>query len=233
MDHLKYNLKFLRKEAKKTQRRVSNDLKMDEKRLSNYENIGKNNREPDYDTLLQLADYYGVSVDDLLRKDISVERIKERYAGKIAELQADFTTLIYESEEWKEYKERTAKKQRWQSDEPDYDAIAEEFETDRSFWGNSEELAAGMTLEDAIANINDCREKLLDGKYNRLYELFYKYYLYDTIAGIDFTSRGGYTKFWLDDLKEIIVFSAIAYDSIVAELTEFYNLVIKEVGNET
>lgn len=50
------------------QKRVAYDLRMSEQTLSNYVN-GK--REPDYATLMKIADYFHVSTDYLLGHDIN------------------------------------------------------------------------------------------------------------------------------------------------------------------
>ena len=58
------NLLQLRKEAGKSQLEVAQDCNLTRQALSNYE-LGK--RVPGTDMLLMLADYYGVTVDSLLR----------------------------------------------------------------------------------------------------------------------------------------------------------------------
>ena len=57
-------LKNIRKERKLNQLRVAMDLNISREALSHYEN-GK--RSPDIDMLLKLSDYYGVSIDYLIR----------------------------------------------------------------------------------------------------------------------------------------------------------------------
>lgn len=57
------NLKERRILLKKTQEEVANDLNMQKQTYQNYE-YGK--REPDFLTLIKLADYYQVSIDYLL-----------------------------------------------------------------------------------------------------------------------------------------------------------------------
>ncbi len=57
------NLQFLRKNLKKTQAEVAQDLKLQKQTYQNYE-LGK--RQPDSNTLILLADYFGVSIDYLL-----------------------------------------------------------------------------------------------------------------------------------------------------------------------
>lgn len=61
-------LAALRKKKKRTQYEVAEDLRMTRGKYANYE---QGQREPDAETLVQLADYYGVSIDYLLgRTDI-------------------------------------------------------------------------------------------------------------------------------------------------------------------
>ncbi len=60
------NLQFLRKNLKKTQAEVAQDLKLQKQTYQNYE-LGK--RQPDSNTLILLADYFGVSIDYLLEHE--------------------------------------------------------------------------------------------------------------------------------------------------------------------
>ena len=55
-------LKILRKRLNKTQEEVAKDLKLQKQTYQNYE-LGK--REPDIETLKNLADYFNVSLDYL------------------------------------------------------------------------------------------------------------------------------------------------------------------------
>ena len=55
-------LKILRKQLNKTQEEVAKDLKLQKQTYQNYE-LGK--REPDIETLKNLADYFNVSLDYL------------------------------------------------------------------------------------------------------------------------------------------------------------------------
>ena len=62
------NLKFLRKRRKKTQDDVAFALELKRSTLNGYENgIG----EPKLERLIALADYYRISIDDLVRKDLT------------------------------------------------------------------------------------------------------------------------------------------------------------------
>lgn len=58
-------LKELRLKINKTQEEVAQDLKLKKQTYQNYE---LQKREPDIQTLIQLADYYNVSVDKLLNR---------------------------------------------------------------------------------------------------------------------------------------------------------------------
>lgn len=61
-------LKELRKEKKLLQKELAYDLNLSQETISLYET---NRREPDYTTLIKIADYFNVSVDYLLgRTDI-------------------------------------------------------------------------------------------------------------------------------------------------------------------
>jgi transcriptional regulator with XRE-family HTH domain len=61
------NLKYLRKQTGKSQEEVSQDLMMKRTTLSGYEN---GSAEPSLDNLLKLAEYYKVSVDQMIRKPL-------------------------------------------------------------------------------------------------------------------------------------------------------------------
>lgn len=66
-----FYLRKLRKEKNITMKQLANYLKISESAISQYEN---EKREPDYNTLCKLADYFGVSVDYLLgRTDLNEE----------------------------------------------------------------------------------------------------------------------------------------------------------------
>jgi transcriptional regulator with XRE-family HTH domain len=62
------NLKYLRKSKAKSQEEVANDISIKRTTLSGYEN---GSAEPNTDYLLRLSDYYGITVDALLRQDLS------------------------------------------------------------------------------------------------------------------------------------------------------------------
>lgn len=62
------NLKLLRNRVKKSQEEVANDLGLTRSSYSGYEN---GVAQPNIEILVQLSDYYKVSVDDLLKKDFS------------------------------------------------------------------------------------------------------------------------------------------------------------------
>jgi transcriptional regulator with XRE-family HTH domain len=66
------NLKFLRKRRKKTQDDVAFALEMKRSTLNGYENgIG----EPKLTRLIALADYYRISLDELVRKDLRTYKV--------------------------------------------------------------------------------------------------------------------------------------------------------------
>ena len=60
-------LKECRQNMNKTRREVATDLDMSDGGYQNYE-LG--NREPNYQNLIKIADYFGVSVDYLLGRDV-------------------------------------------------------------------------------------------------------------------------------------------------------------------
>ena len=60
---MEFRLKKLRKERNISQLKLAIDLNMNQNSISRYEN---NEREADYETLIQFADYFDVSLDYLL-----------------------------------------------------------------------------------------------------------------------------------------------------------------------
>lgn len=60
---MEFRLKALRKERCISQLKLALDLNMNQNAISRYENL---EREADYETLIKLADYFGVSLDYLL-----------------------------------------------------------------------------------------------------------------------------------------------------------------------
>jgi DNA-binding XRE family transcriptional regulator len=67
--HLQKNLKYLRKKAGKTQDELSTEWGIGRTTLAHYE-IGKS--EPNVETLMLMASYFCISVDQLLTKDLQV-----------------------------------------------------------------------------------------------------------------------------------------------------------------
>jgi transcriptional regulator with XRE-family HTH domain len=62
LSKFKERFQLLRKESKKTQAAIADELGMTPQTLSYY----ANGREPNYDTLIKIADYFNVSLDYLL-----------------------------------------------------------------------------------------------------------------------------------------------------------------------
>jgi len=60
---MEFRLKKLRKERNISQLKLAIDLNMNQNTISRYENL---EREADYETLIKLADYFGVSLDYLM-----------------------------------------------------------------------------------------------------------------------------------------------------------------------
>jgi len=65
--NLAFNLKFLRKKSGKTQDALSSEVNIGRTTIANYE---AGISEPNVDTLLLFANYFGVSLDDLLSKNM-------------------------------------------------------------------------------------------------------------------------------------------------------------------
>lgn len=96
-------LRELREKRGLTLEQVAEALGLRNQYVSNYE-LGK--RKPDYDTLSKFADFYGVSVDYLLGRDVQ-ENPPGTKAGREVTFD-DFTYAMYE--EGKELTEENKKK---------------------------------------------------------------------------------------------------------------------------
>lgn len=67
---MEFRLKKLRKTRKISQLKLAMDLNMNQNTISRYENL---EREADYETLIKLADYFGVSIDYLLGRTDKID----------------------------------------------------------------------------------------------------------------------------------------------------------------
>ena len=63
---MEFRLKVLRRERGISQLKLAMDLNMNQNSISRYETM---ERQADYETLIQFADYFGVSLDYLLGRD--------------------------------------------------------------------------------------------------------------------------------------------------------------------
>jgi transcriptional regulator with XRE-family HTH domain len=73
MTYLSENLKLLRKRSQKSQEEVAAQFDIKRARWNSFER----GTAPDYDTLIQLSDSFKVSIDHLIRKDLSQLRDQE------------------------------------------------------------------------------------------------------------------------------------------------------------
>ncbi len=76
------NISALRKKKGITQEELANELKVSSQAVSKWEN---NTSCPDISLLTQIADYFGVSVDDLLREqeEVIVDKAEENKDGNV------------------------------------------------------------------------------------------------------------------------------------------------------
>ena len=66
LPNMHFRLKELRKNRKISQLKLAMDLNMNQNTISRYENM---EREADYETLIKIADYFHVTLDNLLGRD--------------------------------------------------------------------------------------------------------------------------------------------------------------------
>ena len=67
------NLKYLRKQKKRSQQRVADDLDIPRTTLGDYE---RGHTEPNIETLSRMASYFDVSIDELIRSELSDENLE-------------------------------------------------------------------------------------------------------------------------------------------------------------
>jgi len=98
---LNQRLELLRKEKHLTKKQVADFLKIDQSTYGKYE---LNKREPDFDTLQKLADFYDVSVDFLLgRTDIRNYHVSEAQSGYMIDVSGLPEEIIKQAEDYIEY----------------------------------------------------------------------------------------------------------------------------------
>lgn len=96
------NFEIIRKQKKLTQTEVANHLQITQATLSSYEN---GRTQPDFKTLIALADYYDVSVDYLLgrtnKRDVVIPEERKQAVQQLLELPESM--FIYISGQIKAY----------------------------------------------------------------------------------------------------------------------------------
>lgn len=76
------NIQYLRKAQKLTQAKTATALDLTRTTYANYENAGS---EPDFETLLRIARFFGIRVDELLTKNLELENfISKRESDKVS-----------------------------------------------------------------------------------------------------------------------------------------------------
>lgn len=100
---LKMRLVELRKKRKLTQKELADKLGIARTTYSGYEN---GNREPDFDTVQKLADFFGVSIDYLVgrvnnQKEILSDKERRMY-GAVGNMSIEELKSLFEFEEAEE-----------------------------------------------------------------------------------------------------------------------------------
>lgn len=73
MNYFHKNLNFLLKEKKMSKTQLSNQLNITRQAINDWTN---NLVYPVYDNLIKLSNVLSISIDDLLKKDLEIERAK-------------------------------------------------------------------------------------------------------------------------------------------------------------
>ena len=71
MTYFHSNLKRLRNEYELKQHELANIIDVDRSTVAGYEN---SRRQPDYDKLIAISNFFQISVDDLLKKDLNAPK---------------------------------------------------------------------------------------------------------------------------------------------------------------
>lgn len=136
-------LKELKDNSGKTQQKIAEDLNLTPQTLSYY----MNGREPNFDTLTNLADYFGVTIDYLLGRSMmqtfGMDYIHETTGLGFQAIMA-LTKLKYQLDSWNEETEKTYRALMWQAVEIIADsgtnvAIPDEMDALEDFWINHED----------------------------------------------------------------------------------------------
>lgn len=103
------NIRILRTERGKSQQDLANYLQITRQAYSYYEN-GK--RQPDYETLLKLGEYFNITIDELLNDDMSdrdenlviLNRNAKNLSPEKRKQLIDMAKLMF-GEDWKNFNE--------------------------------------------------------------------------------------------------------------------------------
>lgn len=231
MNNLAINLRMLRDKNKLTQAEVSEKLHLGEKVLSNYENA---KREPSSDLLLDLADFYGVTVDYLLRDNEDtkayknqLEKLLETYVRK------QLPDAIENSELWKKYQLRCKEReQEWLEHRDDEEWIwmrCDEYKIENYIaMQDAEEKAMEYDFEGAFQDYEDL---LISGNYSALRPLMTVLDKLEIIEDsyVYMNDELEYLENEMELIEKIITYCAIARKSISDELQSIYDCITPEV----
>lgn len=226
MNNLAINLRILRDKKKMTQAQVSEKLKLGEKVLSNYEN-GK--REPDADMILDLADFYGVTADELLRSNSETEEYRKRLDILQSKyLNADFSGMIANNTLWKKYQEKIETQKelfKKHSNDPEWfiEHEEEKFIEHSICFQEAEEKALQYDLGEAL---KDYENLLIDGASGAFESLLSVLKEISEIenASMEYICEVEEMEAELALIETISVYCAIAHSSVSASLKEFCDI---------
>lgn len=233
MNNLAINLRILRDKKHMTQAQVSEQLKLGEKVLSNYEN-GK--REPDYDLLIDLADFYGVTVDELLRAN----KETEEYCAKLQKLNDEylcksFSEMIASTDLWKKYQNTVEERNKlWEEHEGDNAWLEEYFfkeECEFEFRASeASEMAMRYELDDARKEYEDL---LTEGQY-KIFSMLISVVMQEDELEQALTNYDEISQMEneLEMIEEISTYCAIAHKALTGHLNSIFEICSGGVADE-
>lgn len=222
MIDLGVNLREQRKKRNLTQAQVSTALGLGDKVLSNYE-LGY--REPDCNTLAKLADFYGVSTDELLKTNKDTEEYKSRveylYRDKI---EIGLLKLIKDSELWGKYQSNLDEEREIVKNHKNEEEWLEQYyhEKENDVEAFLYDIYMNGDTNDIDLTIRNCEELLAEGHsgiINILLSTIAE--LYSDMEDCDELTM---LELELDLVEKVAIYCAISFSSLSQQIEDIYRI---------